>query len=133
MLFKDIYYLHLLYQWFRRRCRLKIFIIYSCCTSGSGGDVVKRYLLSTALVPVVQEKMSSKDISYLQLLYQWFRRRCRLKLFIIYSSCTSGSGEDVVLRYLLSTALVLVVQEKMSLKDIYYPQLLYSGSGGDDV
>ena len=69
MSFKDIYYLQLLYQWYRRRCRLKIFIIYSSCTSGSGGDVIKRYFLSTALGPVVQEEMSFKAIYYLQLLY----------------------------------------------------------------
>ena len=75
MSFKDIYHLQL-------------------CTSGSGEDVVLRNFLSTALVPVVQE-MSFKDISYLQLLYQWFRR-CGLKRCIIYSSCTSGSGGDVV-------------------------------------
>ena len=124
MSFKDISYLQLLDQWFRRRCRLKIFIINSFCTSGSG-DVVLRYLLSTALVLVVQKKMSFKDINYLQLLYQWFRRRCRLKIFIIYSCWTSGSGGDVVLRYLLSTALVPVVQEKMSFKDISYLQHLY--------
>ena len=96
MSFKDIYYLQLLYQLFRGRCRLKIFIIYSSCTSGSVGDVVLRYLLSPALGPVVQEEMLFEDISSLQLLDQRFRRRCGLKIFIIYSSCTSGSGEDVV-------------------------------------
>ena len=77
--------------------------------------------------------MSFKDIYYLQLLYQWFRRRCRLKIFIIYSSCTSGSGGDVVLRNFLPTALGPVVQEEMLFKDIYYLQLLYFGSGGDVV
>ena len=75
--FKDFYHIQVLYHWFRRKCRLKIFIIYSFCTSGVG-------------------EMSFKDFYYLQLSDQRLRRKCRLKIFIIYSFCTSGPGEDVV-------------------------------------
>ena len=63
-------------QWFRRRCRLKVFLIWS-----SGSPFVRRSVTICAILeegiqrnnsvklfwPVVQEEMSFEDISYLEL------------------------------------------------------------------
>ena len=65
-----------LYQWFRRRCRLKIFPIWS-----SGSPFVQ--LIGTICVRGHYEEQFCEIILNLD---QWIRRRCLLKIFIIWSS-----------------------------------------------
>ena len=62
-------------QWFRRRCPLKIFIIYN-----SGSIFVQRS--RTICANLVDGIMSNIPVN----MNQWLRRRGHLKMFLIYSS-----------------------------------------------
>ena len=61
--------------WFRRKCRLKIFLIYD-----SGSPFVKQSKTICAIVVKDYEKHFCEIIFDLD---QCFRRRCRLRIFLI--------------------------------------------------
>ena len=66
-------------QWFRRRCRLKIFLIWN-----SGGPFVMwNGTICANFGRGYQEEQFYEIILNLD---QWFRRTCILKLFLIWSS-----------------------------------------------
>ena len=78
--------------------------LYEVWTSGLGGDVVKRYFLSGALAaplfrgaePFVLFSRGYYEEQFCEIILnldKWFRRRCLLKLFLIW-----GSGGPFVQR-----------------------------------
>ena len=78
--------------------------LYEVWTSGLGGDVVKRYFLSGALAallfsgaePFVQFSRGYYEEQFCEIILnfdKWFRRRCLLKIFLIW-----GSGGPFVQR-----------------------------------
>ena len=78
--------------------------LYEVWTSGLGGNVVERYFLSGALAaplfrgaePFVQFSRGNNEEQFCETILnfdKWFRRRCLLKIFLIW-----GSGGPFVQR-----------------------------------
>ena len=59
--------------------------LYEICTSGSGGDVILRHSLSRAMAAprIIEEGiMRNTPVIFFLNLDLWFRRKCRLKVFL---------------------------------------------------
>ena len=76
-------------QWFRRRCILKIFLIWS-----SGDHFVQRR--GTICAIVVEGIMRNNSVIFFLYLDQWFMRRCCLKIFCLKIFLIWSSGGPFV-------------------------------------